>query len=74
MSYSLLSLSSITYANKAKSYLSKHGIRSGVLKTPVNLRSRGCGYSIKVSQEQTDEALQLLEQAKIRVLDVFYYS
>lgn len=64
----LISLPSITYANKAKSYLAQYGIQSTVIKTPKSLRKRGCGYSLRVNQDGGQVA-SLLQQAGFELLD-----
>lgn len=46
MIYTLTAVSSITYANKAKSILNSRGYFCEIEKTPHNLAS-GCGYSIR---------------------------
>lgn len=50
MQKTIIALSSITYAIKAKNLLDSKGIRCEIIRTPKNLGS-GCGYSIKVSGE-----------------------
>ena len=47
MKYTLIAVSSITYAMKAKRLLNGMGYYSEIEKTPKNLSS-GCGYSIRV--------------------------
>lgn len=44
---SLVAVSSITYAMKAKALLNSQGYYCEIAKTPKNLGT-GCGYSIKV--------------------------
>ena len=46
----LFTMSSITYAMKAKEYLSSLGYRCDVVRTPKNTGS-GCGYSIAVRDD-----------------------
>lgn len=47
MKYTLIAVSSITYAMKAKRLLNNHGYYCEIEKTPKNL-STGCGYSIRI--------------------------
>lgn len=47
MKYTLIAVSSITYAMKAKRLLNGMGYYCEIEKTPKNLSS-GCGYSIRV--------------------------
>ncbi len=53
MKYTLLAVSSITYAMKAKKLLNGMGIFCEVSKTPKNLAS-GCGYSVRIRDNPGD--------------------
>lgn len=59
MKYTLIAVSSITYAMKAKRLLNGMGYYCEIEKTPKNLSS-GCGYSIRV-KENTDIILGILK-------------
>lgn len=50
MQKSLIAVSSITYAMKAKKLLNNRGIYCEIQRTPKNLGS-GCGYSIRVRDD-----------------------
>ena len=50
MNKTLLAMSSITYAMKAKEILNSRGIYCEIERTPKNLGS-GCGYSIRVKTD-----------------------
>lgn len=50
MTYTLIALSSITYAMKAKRLLNNMGFYCEIEKTPKTLSS-GCGYSIRVKDD-----------------------
>ena len=50
MQKSLIAVSSITYAMKAKKLLNNMGLYCEIQKTPKNLGS-GCGYSIRVRDD-----------------------
>ena len=69
MEKQLIMLTSITYAYKARDLLAKKGITAYIERTPEELKTRGCSYSVAVRQN-VDEAVQLLEKAGIRVLGV----
>lgn len=49
MKYTLIAVSSITYAMKAKKLLNGMGYYCEIEKTPKNLSS-GCGYSLRVKE------------------------
>lgn len=65
----IISLSSITYANKAKECLYRQGIRCQVIRTPKHFDGCGCGYSIRVFA-QKEVVLSLLQKAKIKIVAV----
>ncbi len=67
MKYTLLAVSSITYAMKAKKLLNGMGIFCEVAKTPKNLAS-GCGYSVRI-RDNPDYVSGLLEKNGIAVKD-----
>jgi len=64
----LLAMASITYANKAKEILSRHGYRCDIQKTPRSAAS-GCGYSIRVTGE-LEEIVAILGEKGIAVRNV----
>lgn len=63
----IIMLGSITYAFKARDYLKSHGIASQIIKTPKELNSCGCGYSIKT--DSYAEAIKLLHNKGIKILN-----
>ncbi|MCD7803600.1 MAG: DUF3343 domain-containing protein [Oscillospiraceae bacterium] len=67
MKYTLLAVSSITYAMKAKKLLNGMGIFCEVSKTPKNLAS-GCGYSVRI-RDNPDYVAGILEKNGIAVKD-----
>ena len=67
MQKTIISLSSITYAIKAKNLLNSYGLNCEIVRTPKNLGS-GCGYSIKTNKKPTD-ILPYLDSAGIRWKD-----
>lgn len=71
MEKQFIMLSSITYAYKARDYLAKKGISAYIERTPEELKTKGCSYSITV-REDADAVAKLLEAAGIRVLGVVH--
>lgn len=65
MKYTLLAVSSITYAMKAKKLLNSMGIFCEVSKTPKNLSS-GCGYSVRI-WDNPDYVAGILEKNGIAI-------
>lgn len=67
MNKTLLMMSSITYAIKARDLLVSYGYRSYIETTPGHLDKVGCGYSVSVNGN-ADEAENILKANGIRVL------
>ena len=63
MQKSLIAVSSITYAMKAKKLLNNMGLYCEIQKTPKNLGS-GCGYSIRV-RDDINYIFSILDSANI---------
>jgi len=65
----LIMLRSITYAYKARDYLSRRGITAHIQRTPAAYSKCGCGYSIWTKQEP--EMIQaMLGQVGIKVVGI----
>lgn len=65
----LILVSSITYAMKGRELLAKRGISAYLERVPHLEGKTGCGYCLYVPQ-RTEQAVALLRQAGIHVLDV----
>ena len=63
MPKSLIAMTSITYAYKAKRLLNNKGIYCEIVRTPKNL-STGCGYSLSVTKDPK-EIILILEENSI---------
>lgn len=63
MNRTLIAMTSITYAMKAKELCLKNGIRCEVVRTPKGLAT-GCGYSISARAPAKD-VIALLDEHKI---------
>ena len=59
----LLTVKSITYAQKGQQFLEKNWIHSSVVPTPEMISKRGCSYALLVRGD-ADRAAKLLEQVK----------
>lgn len=64
---SLIMVSSITHAIRGRNLLKKRGFRATIEKTPGNLDTAGCGYSIAVG-DRLDAALKIVTSAGIKVI------
>lgn len=63
MNRTLIAMTSITYAMKAKELCLKNGIRCDVVRTPKNIGT-GCGYSLQARTPAAD-VIALLDKHKI---------
>lgn len=70
MERKIIMLNSITYAYKARDFLYQKGITAYIERVPANLRKNGCGYGIKVSIDNFDKTINLLNFAGYRIRDV----
>ena len=69
--YKTLVLSSVTYAHKAQSILSRAGIRSTIMRRSAAVRAvKGCAYGLRLQAEQVDRAAELLAAQSISVLAI----
>ncbi|PWL72708.1 MAG: hypothetical protein DBY25_02370 [Clostridiales bacterium] len=69
MKNNLILLRSITYAYKARDYLSRRGINVSVMRTPAAFTKCGCGYSIRVRQD-AELVAEMLERIGIKVVGI----
>ena len=53
---------SLTYAQKAATVLERRGIDAPIIKAPLRLRERGCGYALSVTRRFPEAVLLLKEQ------------
>lgn len=67
MKKQLIMVSSITYAIKGRELLRAKGYRAYIERTPGNIDTAGCGYSIYVNGD-ADAAEQILRDAGIKIL------
>ncbi|MEE1319408.1 MAG: DUF3343 domain-containing protein [Ruminococcus sp.] len=69
MENNLIMFSSVTLAMRAKDLLNKNRIMCKVIRTPVNLRNRSCGYSVLVTNN-FQFAMDLISSNRIPVLGI----
>lgn len=65
MNKTLIAMTSITYAMKAKDILNRQGLYCEIERTPKNLGS-GCGYSLSV-KEDPEKIVKILKEKNIAV-------
>lgn len=69
MGYTVIVLSSVTYALKAQRILMTQGISSLIEKLTSTQSKRGCGYGVRVADATLERALTVLKKERIRVTD-----
>lgn len=71
MEYVLLMAGSITHAQRMAAMLENRGIRGVIVRAPVGLDLRGCGYGVRVHREKLDTAVEILLRRGIGVRSVW---
>ena len=62
---------SVTPAQRGQRVLQKAGVSSMLQRTPRWMEERGCGYCLRLRQEDTKRAVDLLRQGKLSFSKVF---
>lgn len=62
MSGCMIVCRSVTYAQRARQILEKHGIHAVVVRPRLELTENSCGFAVKVSEGYLAEALELLRE------------
>lgn len=57
---------SVTSAMEGRRALERAGVSAVTVRTPGELRHNGCGYSLRVREEQLAEAKRILETSRLR--------
>lgn len=70
MTYNILIFSSITYALKAQGIFDKNGIRSKLEKLKKEQSLNGCGYGLKIRNQDVIKAKNEVESNGIRIIDI----
>ena len=70
MAYNILIFSSITYALKAQGIFDKNGIRSKLEKLKKEQSLNGCGYGLKIRNQDVIKAKNAVESNGIRIIDI----
>lgn len=70
MHKALIRLTSVTYAIRAQKLLDKQGIRVTVKKLARSLQVNGCGYGLEVSPMDLDAAVEAINSAEIRIIEI----
>ena len=66
----IIILTSITYVNKAQNILSESNIKSYIIKMRTTFERRGCGYGLQVVENCLSNAISILEDHRIKIVEV----
>lgn len=67
MENNLIMFNSVTLAMRGRDLLKKNGINARMVRTPIHLRNKSCGYSLLVVKD-FDRALNIIGSNGISVL------
>lgn len=73
MIYSILVMSSVTYALKAQGLLARQGIGTRLEKLNKNRSLKGCGYGLRIERSKLGIAERLLAEENIRIVEIIDY-
>ncbi len=65
MENKLIMFSSMTPMMRGRELLRRHGIHGVTVRTPAHLRRGSCGYSLRLSAESAERAVELLRKNRI---------
>lgn len=71
MSFFDITFRSVTYAQRGERILNREGIRCTLRRTPKQLQTRGCGYSLRVWMADVTSAVELLRENGVSISRVF---
>ncbi len=74
MKSKLIVVNSITQALKAKSELENNKIPCKIEKTKPQINSHSCAYAIKVSAKKSLNAVRIIRNSGIEVVDIIDYG
>ncbi len=74
MRYSILVMSSVTYALKAQGVLAREGIGTRLEKLGREQSLRGCGYGLRIDKSNIDRAEKILNGERIKVIEIIDYK
>lgn len=71
MRMNFITFRSVTPAQRAQRLLRSVGIETVLLRTPRWMEERGCGYCLRLRQQDTDQAVAALRQNKLAFSKVY---
>jgi len=70
----ILNFPSITFAMKSEKLLNTNGITCSIIRTPSDISSCGCGYSVLINLNDLDYAKAILNKNKVVISNVMVYQ
>ncbi len=71
--YSIMVMSSVTYALKAQGILARAGMGTKLEKLNKSRSLKGCGYGLKIERAWLDRAQELLKGENIKVVEIIEF-
>lgn len=71
MSVYFITFRSVTLAQRGEAVLEKRGIRSQLQRTPRWMEERGCGYCLRLTQDDMAGAAEILRGAGIEFRKIY---
>ena len=62
---------SVTAAMQGQQLLRQNGVPAAAVRTPMELRQQGCGYSLRVSERVFGRAKELLDRGSVRYRRIY---
>ena len=63
---------SVTFAQRGESVLQKSGIHCLLQRTPRWMEAQGCGYCLRLRDQDITQALQILRQQQVPMRKVYF--
>lgn len=61
----------LTQAQRTAAVLERSGVNQRLLRTPKQVSSRGCSYSVKIAHKSLNTALAALRRAQLSPVQIF---
>lgn len=71
MKYCLITFRSVTPAQRGEGVLRRAGFICSIQRTPRWMEEQGCGYSLRVRQQEAHKGAELLREAQIPFRKVY---
>ena len=72
--YYLLLTRSITHAQRISAALEKNGISAPYFRPPISLSGRGCGYAVRIGENDLVISRSLLRPVGLEPVRIYYHG